>query len=231
MTQTAAYPALDALNVALLPEQVADHIAEAIAEGRIAGGTRLVEAEVALALGVTRTPLREAFRILHSQGLLQITPRRGTRVIDFDEGWAEDVRNLRLGVEKVSCAHAALRLRRDPAVLERYDQAVDAIRAAVAQGDLLATNRADLALHSLLADLADSPLVSAIWQAIRRHVLILFSIDIFRVPDPPERIVRDHLELRRALLTEEGAALEAAVDAHVRWQRVAGAAVHPGGTR
>ena len=225
MTQSAASQMPDTLNLALLPEQVADHIADAIASGRIAGGTRLVEAELALALGVTRTPLREAFRILHAQGLLQITPRRGTRAIDFDDAWAENVRNLRLGVEQVACAHAAPRLRADPAALARYDHAVEAIRAAVARGDLLATNRADLALHSLLADLADSPLVSAIWQAIRRHVLILFSIDIFRVPDPPERIVRDHLDLRAALLTLDGSALAAAVDAHVRWQQVSSAGV------
>lgn len=216
MPETGASLSVDALSVALLPEQVADHIAEAIADGRIAGGTRLVEAELALALGVTRTPLREAFRILHSQGLVQITPRRGTRVIDFDARWAEDVRNLRLGVEQVSCAHAAAVLRADAEALGRYDRAVDAIRETVARGDLLAANRADLALHSLLADLADSPLVTAIWQAIRRHVLILFSIDVVHVP--AERILRDHLELRAALLTLDGAALEAEVARHVCWQ-------------
>lgn len=222
MTETAF--SVDTLSVALLPEQVADHIAEAIAEGRIVGGTRLVEAELALALGVTRTPLREAFRILHSQGLVQIIPRRGTRVIDFDEAWADDVRNLRLGVEKVSCAHAARLLRTDPEALERFDLAVESIRAALSRGDLMESNIADLKLHTLLADLAESPLVSAIWQAIRRHVLILFSIDICRIPDPPERIIRDHLELREALLTLDGAALDAAVDRHVRWQRADGMA-------
>jgi DNA-binding GntR family transcriptional regulator len=184
MTGPAPSFALAAPNLALLPERVADRIAEAIAEGRIAGGVRLVEAKVALALGVTRTPLREAFRILQTRGLVQITPRRGARVIDFDADWADDVRNLRLGVEKVSCARAARRLRSDPAALVRLGGAIAAIRAAVAQGDLMATNRADLALHRLLADLAESPLVSALWQAIRRHVLILFSINVHLVPGP-----------------------------------------------
>ena len=218
MTEPAASCSREALAVPLVPEQVADHIAEAIAEGRIRGGVRPVEAEVALAPRVTRAPLREALRILQSQGLLQMMPRRGTRVIDFGEGWAGIVRKLRLAVEKVSCSHAARRLRADPAALARLDGGIEAIRSALATGDLLATRRADPALHTLLAGLAESPLVRALWQAIRRHVRILLSIDVHRGPQPSGRILRDHLELRAALPSREEPELEAAVAAHRRRQ-------------
>jgi DNA-binding GntR family transcriptional regulator len=210
-------PALTPMHLPPLPEQVADRIVGAMADGRIGSGTRLVEAELALALGVSRVPLREAFRILHSQGLLAITPRRGTRAIDFDEAWARDLRQVRCGVERVTAAGAALALRRDAAARAALDARIEGIRRALAQGDLLSVNEADIAFHDCLADLTGSPLLTTIWRALRRHVLVLFSIDVRKITRP-ERILDDHLRLSEALLAAPPEILDAAIRAHVLWQ-------------
>lgn len=209
--------ALAPMHLPPLPEQVADRIVSAIAEGRIGSGTRLVEAEVALALGVSRVPLREAFRILHSQGLLAITPRRGTRVIDFDANWSRDLRQVRFGIERVTAAGAAQTLRRDPVARATLDARIDVIRSAVSRGDLLAANEADIAFHDCLAALTGSPLLATLWQAVRRHVLVLFSIDVRKI-DRPARILDDHVALRDMLLSAPPDALDAAIKAHVLWE-------------
>jgi DNA-binding GntR family transcriptional regulator len=215
--------AIGPMHLPPLPEQVADRIVGAIAEGRIGSGTRLMESELAIALGVSRVPLREAFRILHSQGLLAITPRRGTRVIDFDAGWSRDLRQVRFGIERVTAAGAAQVLRRDPAARAALDARIEAIRQAVGRGDLLATNEADIAFHDFLADLTDSPLLTALWQAVRRHIVVLFSIDVLKI-DRVERIIDDHQQLRDALLHAAPEALDAAIRTHVLWQEATGPA-------
>lgn len=208
--------AIEALNAPPLVDQIADRIVESIANGRIAAGARLIEAELALALGVSRVPLRESLRVLQSQGLLAITPRRGTRVIDFDRQWARDLGQVRYGIERVSCDKAAEVLRRDPRARARLDAHIRAIATAYEARDFTAAHVADLAFHSYLVELAASPLVTTLWEAIRRHVVVLFSIE-FEQLDRPERLVEDHLILREALMNADPRGIEAAVKEHVLW--------------
>ncbi|MFK7886900.1 MAG: GntR family transcriptional regulator [Gammaproteobacteria bacterium] len=66
-----------------VPEQIADHLQAQIVRGELAAGTRIAEARVTEALGVSRGPVREALRILVSRHLVVIEPRRGARVTPF----------------------------------------------------------------------------------------------------------------------------------------------------
>jgi len=208
---------LSPMHLPPLPEQVADRIVRAIVDGRIGSGMRLVEVDLAEALGVSRVPLREAFRILQSQGLLASTPRRGTRVIDLDARWSHDLRQVRFGIERVTCAEAAQVLRRDASARAALDARINDIRRAMDAGDLLMANEADIGFHDCLSTISGSPILTTLWQAVRRHVLVLFSIDVRKL-DRVERILGDHLELREALLTASPAALDRAVRQHVLWQ-------------
>ena len=73
-----------------LPEAAAERLRTLIIEGSLAPGTRLNERELSEQLGVSRTPLREAFRILAGDGLLVQLPNRGAQVVALS---AEDVRH------------------------------------------------------------------------------------------------------------------------------------------
>ncbi len=66
---------------ATLPASVADRLRELIIEGELAAGTHLNERALCDRLGVSRTPLREAFRMLASEGLVDLTPNRGAQVV------------------------------------------------------------------------------------------------------------------------------------------------------
>ena len=75
---------MDGLNLPLarstLPQAAAERLRALIVEGTLAPGTRLNERELSEQLGVSRTPLREAFRLLASEGLLDQLPNRGVQV-------------------------------------------------------------------------------------------------------------------------------------------------------
>jgi DNA-binding GntR family transcriptional regulator len=75
----------------LLIEEIARVLREQIVEGALAPGRRLSERELGARLGVSRTPLREALRLLAGERLVEVLPRRGARVAALDEQVVEDV--------------------------------------------------------------------------------------------------------------------------------------------
>lgn len=68
-----------------LSEQIAEHLIEQIIAFKMPPGERVPEQKVAEELGVSRSPVREAFRILEKTGLVELVPRCGVRVTGFNE--------------------------------------------------------------------------------------------------------------------------------------------------
>src|SRR3546814_10976245 len=75
----------DTVDRRTLPAAAAERLRELIIEGQLSAGTRLNERALCERLGVSRTPLREAFRLLASEGLVEIQPNRGARVTVLSE--------------------------------------------------------------------------------------------------------------------------------------------------
>src|SRR5690606_33278673 len=77
--------AASAVDRRTLPTAVAERLRKMIIEGKLAAGARLNERALCDQLQVSRTPLREAFRLLSADGLVQIQPNRGAQVIALSE--------------------------------------------------------------------------------------------------------------------------------------------------
>jgi DNA-binding GntR family transcriptional regulator len=78
-----------------LPDQVAEWLAEEILREELAPGERITETVVAQRFGVSRGPVRDAFKLLEQQGLVSIQPRRGARVTDLDVQEVDEIFLLR----------------------------------------------------------------------------------------------------------------------------------------
>lgn len=148
-----------------LAEDAADRIREQILGGGFAQGEHLVEAKIAEQLNISRGPVREAFKLLRAEGLLNEEPRRGTFVVSLSADDVREIYGLRAGLE----GRAARLLARtgDPAALARLVQLADQIDEAVATGDAVAVSRADLAFHEGLCELCGN---SRILDVFRRYV-------------------------------------------------------------
>lgn len=72
-----------------LSEQIADHLIKEITCFKIPPGDRLLEQKISDELGVSRSPVREAFRILEKTGLVELIPRCGAKVTGFTEARIE----------------------------------------------------------------------------------------------------------------------------------------------
>ena len=197
-----------------LSERVADQIVEAIGCSRLLPGQRLYEVEIANKLSVSRIPVREALLVLQSQGLLRASPRRGTHVIELDEAWAREVYETRSALETRCFQRAAAVLREQPHLIAVLDDHIDRLRQACAGDSKPDVNRADLSFHSAVYDLAGSPLLQTLWNAMSRHVMIMFGLETYRHSDL-DRIVADHVMLRRTLHEGSPQDIEVAVARHV----------------
>jgi DNA-binding GntR family transcriptional regulator len=200
------------LTSSTLSEQVADKIVEAIAGRQLVSGQRLIETELAAALQVSRVPIREAMRILESQGIIVATPRRGMRVATLDDAWARQLHQVRVAIERIAAHLAADRLRADPTLATRLDLCIATLDRA--RGDWLAVNKADIAFHTTIFEIAESALLWTLWNAIARHVLIIFSIETYRDADF-DRILAEHHVYVRTLLRGTRADIDSEIERHV----------------
>jgi DNA-binding GntR family transcriptional regulator len=189
---------LDPIRPLSLPQMVGDKIVEAIGDRRILPGQRIFELELAEQLAVSRVPVREALRVLQSQGLMRALPRRGVHVIDLDQRWAMEIYDTRTALETVGAQRAAQNIRRNPQLAAKLSETLAAIEAAARRQDRAAVNRADLAFHTEIYALSDSPLLQTLWSAMARHVLIMFGITTYQRADF-DLLIDEHRRLRRML--------------------------------
>lgn len=98
-------------------EQAAVQLRRSILEGELAPGSRLGEVELAAQLGMSRTPVREALRSLSAQGLVEILPNRGARVVRWSATDLEEIYELRSMLESHAARRAATRISSDAITL------------------------------------------------------------------------------------------------------------------
>jgi DNA-binding GntR family transcriptional regulator len=169
-------------------------------------GHRALEQEVALELGMSRTPVREALLQLQNEGLVEVIPRHGMRVLPVSP---TDMREIYEILTALECMAAELLARRRPsdAELQPLIDATNAMDTALKADDLDAWARADERFHAQLLELAGNRQLQATvlnyWD--RAHRARMFSL---RLRPAPVNSTREHMQLVDSLRAgdPEGAA-------------------------
>jgi len=176
--------------------QAAAAIRDAILSERVPPGTPLREAALAAELGVSRNTIREAARILESEGLVRYQMNRGIVVAELT---ADDVRDIYAARAAAELAGAdALTAHRDPVIYQKLAGLADRIEHAFAQGDVAGVLEGDRLFHATLVSAAGSPRLSrfhAQLQQEQRLALALAELSSRRLG----RTADDHRELLGAL--------------------------------
>lgn len=161
-------------------------------------GHRMLEQEVALALGMSRTPVREALVRLQTDGLVEVIPRHGMRVLPVSPA---DMREIYEILTALECMAAELLARRRPdaQALAPLLQATADMDDALAGDDLDAWAAADERFHAGLIELAGNrQLAATVWTYWdRAHRARMFSL---RLRPKPVNSTREHQELVDRLL-------------------------------
>ncbi len=153
----------------VLGEQVSHILMEAILEGVLKGGDQLIEAELQNQFGISRSPLREAFRDLEKKGLVVIVPRKGTYVKQVFRKDIQDNFPVRALLEGLAARDAHPNI--TDQMLKELSQALDKMKSAVANNDTKIYWKNHLEFHDTFINASGNNVLISILKTLRMHSL------------------------------------------------------------
>ncbi|MGP3998571.1 GntR family transcriptional regulator [Streptomyces sp. 8N706] len=197
-------------------ERVYAHVKQAVLDRRYEGGTLLTEGNLADAVGVSRTPVREALLRLEVEGLIKLYPKKGALVLPVSAQEIGDVVETRLLVEE----HAARKaVPAGPRLIERLEELLEKQRRYAAEGDLAAAAVNDRCFHAEIVRSAGNQILDRLYDQLRDRQLRMGVAVMHAHPDRIAKNIAEHAEILEALRTGDAEAAAAAVHQHVSWVR------------
>jgi DNA-binding GntR family transcriptional regulator len=185
--------------VAAATEKTVTRLRQFILDGELEPGARLQEVELAAQLGVSRTPVREALRTLSSQGLVDLLPNRGARVVRWSVEDLEELYDLRVMLENHAVKRAASRI--TPAAIELLTDLCEQMEDRARHGtkhDLLGLSELNSRFHRCIVDAADSPRLATMLATVVQIPLVVRTFVRYS-PEALSRSMGHHRELTAAL--------------------------------
>ncbi len=211
-----AMPVLQKLERQQLHDTVVEHIRNFIVEGALAPGSKLNEREICETLGISRTPLREALKVLSAEGLIDITPNRGATVTRMTESEIWEIFELMSGLEALSGELACERI--TPTELAKIKALHYEMLACRAQNDLTGYYRCNHAIHDQISEAARNSILRQTYLSINRRLKALrfrSNLNASKL----DKAVQGHEEMLKALDARDGKLLASILRQHLLEKR------------
>jgi DNA-binding GntR family transcriptional regulator len=200
----------------VLHQEVAVRLRQRIVEGHLAPGAKLNERELSESLKVSRTPLREAIKMLAAEGLVDLLPNRGAAVAQMSAQDVADTFEVIAGLEAQSGELAAQRI---------TDAELDEIRAlhyemlaAHMRKDLSTYYRINAQIHTLINAAARNPVLTQTWRTVNARLQAMRFRSNFDAAKW-KRAVKEHEKMIELLAARDGAGLRVLLTAHLEHKR------------
>jgi DNA-binding GntR family transcriptional regulator len=188
------------------------HTKERVLDGIYAGGALITEGEVSEAVGVSRTPVREAFLRLQAEGFLRLYPKKGALIVPVSAREIDDVMETRGMIERFAV---------EKVIASGGHREVGArLREALGQQRRLRKSpepftEADRDFHGLLVAATDNQVVVDLYTLLRDRQLRMGVTALLRDPRRVDRILTEHTALADAIAAGDRAAALACVSDHL----------------
>ena len=196
-----------------LVHQVIDALVAGASEGLILPGDRIIEAELAAQLGVSRVPVREALRVLESQGIVVNEPYKGIRLTPVTTERIDQLIEVRVVLETTAATRAIRLGRNDPDHLHELEGIVREMETMAERNDVFGFATADTSFHRTLCDLAGNAVLSDMWEMLARQMTIIFGLSA--LGKPMSEIVQEHWELTRVFDSGKVGDMAEAISDHI----------------
>lgn len=201
-------------RVRAIPASAHIHAAlrEQIIGMEILPGAALHEKQIALAFGVSRTPVREALLKLADERLVDIFPQYGTFVSRISVPAMHDAMVIRDALERAAVRAASLAA--DSTALARLRDTLTDQKASHEAGALAAFHQADEAFHQTIAEVARHP---NLWRVVRQEKAHVDRCRILSLPSPARRleVMADHAAIFDGIAARDPERAEAAMRTHL----------------
>jgi DNA-binding GntR family transcriptional regulator len=206
-------PIMDALGERTsLRETIAERLRGAIVTGEMRPGQIYSAASLAVELGVSATPVREAMLTLAQEGMVEVAPNKGFRVIELTDTDLDQITYIRRLIEVPAVADVAAGPRRAAAAGLR--EAAEAIVTAAETGDLTDYLRADRAFHLGLLELTGNEVLVQIVGDLRSRAR-LYGLRSLAQSGTLIASAAEHAELLDLVLAGDSVGARALMDRHI----------------
>ena len=201
-----------------LRDVVFNTLREAILKGELKPGERLMELQLAAKLGVSRTPIREAIRMLEQEGLAVTIPRRGAEVAKMTEKDMNDVLQVREALDELAVSIACELITEEE--LEKLEKATEAFEKALGTGDIKQIADADIEFHDIIYQASRNPKLVNILNNLREQIY-RYRIQYLKDEKNYTNLLDEHREILEGLTNKDKELVESSMRRHVVNQAVA----------
>lgn len=199
-----------------LQEEVVARVRRMIDDGSLLPGGRIPERQLCAQLGVSRTPLREAFRILASEGLIELAPRRGATVKKLHAGEIDHMFEVLEALEALAGELACTEL--SDAALEEIESLHERMMAAYARRDRRRFFEANQEIHERIVAGCGNPILGRVYAGLSGQVRRIRYMP--QITEAQWRIaVQEHRAIHAALQARDGRTLAKVLRGHLRTKR------------
>lgn len=183
--------------------------------GELPGGELVSEGEIASRLGVSRTPVREAFLRLQVEGWMRLYPKRGALVVPIAVGEAESVVDARRLVEAGSVRSFVADAHAREAVVATLRESVRLQEELATGGSAAEFSAADADFHRSIVRAGRNPLLDAFYDGLRERQRRMTAASVTRDPAQISRIIDDHRRLTDLIEAGYADEFERTVEQHM----------------
>jgi len=195
-----------------LREVVFNTLRQAIIQGEFQPGERLMEVSIANKLGVSRTPVREAIRMLELEGLVTMFPRRGAEVANITVRDLKDALEVRMAIESLSVRLACERIDEDG--IKELQQKSVAFREAINSKLVPAIVQGDEDFHNVIYKASKNQKLIGIAQNLREQVY-RYRVEYVKDFSYHDKLIKEHDQITMAIMRRDAEAAQTIMNEHI----------------
>lgn len=206
---------LDMNSYLPLRDVVFNTLRDAILRGELKPGERLMEMHLANKLGVSRTPIREAIRMLEQEGLAVTIPRKGAQVAKMTEKDLQDVLEIRDSLDELAATMACQRM--TPDQLVELKNAMKDFELATKSKDVRKICEADEVFHNVIYKMAHNPKLETIVYNLREQ-MYRYRYEYIKGNETYNQLIQEHAAIIEGVERQDSAFVRDIMHTHLENQ-------------
>ena len=201
-----------------LRDVVFNTLREAILKGDLKPGERLMELQLAAQLGVSRTPIREAIRMLEQEGLAVTMPRKGAEVAKMTLKGMEDVLEIRAALDELACQLACDRITDELLVV--LEEKKKAFETSLKTENVKVIAEADMNFHDVIYEATGNPKLVTLLNNLREQIY-RYRVEYLKKVENYPTLIQEHEAIYQSLVRRDRDASTLSIREHVENQAIA----------
>ena len=201
-----------------LRDVVFNTLREAILKGELKPGERLMELQLAAKLGVSRTPIREAIRMLEQEGLAVTIPRKGAEVAKMTEKDMEDVLQIREALDELAAKIACEQISEEQ--LEELVATMHEFEESTKTDNVKKIAEADVKFHDIIYQATGNPKLVNMLNNLREQ-MYRYRVEYLKDENNYPTLMKEHKDIVEGLVRKNKMQVTETMHQHVKNQAVA----------